>query len=506
MATNKVTSIGDSIEIPMEAYNVAQSFLALPNALLGGTEAMRAAGKLYLPQEEGESELKYEARLARTTLLEVYGRTIEKLVGEMFRVPVNITDDVDEEIKEWLDDIDRRGRNLTAFCVDLMEAGVHEGIVHLLVDYPRSPGATVEAHKKAGARPYWIVVRGSRLIGWRFTETNAGPKLTQARILEKHQVDDGLYGEKTVDRVRLLEPGKWAVYEEGDVGWTLARYDDDGTPMQGTTNLDYIPLFTIRCGRATGEMTAKPPLLPLAHLNHQHWQSSSDQRNILHYARLVTWFGRMIQEDDDGRVLIGANRMVRSDSPNGDLKVVEHSGAAISAGRQDLEDLKTEMSMFGLSLMIGKTGGITATEKAIDKGENDSSLARWVRSLNSALWKALEATCKYVGKEPSGELNANDDFSGILRSQDPQTIIQAYEAGLITREVAIEELKVRGLITQEIDLVELVRQLEEDQKRSNPEMDVLKGAFGGLKSIQDGQGTPPLNQDPQAGQAGWNMQ
>ena len=138
----------------------------------------------------------------------------------------------------------------------------------------------------------------------------------------------------------------------------------------------------------------------------------------------------------------------------------------------------------------------------VQEGSAQTVADLWVqmRSLNSALWKALETTCKYVGKEPSGELNASDDFSGILRSQDPQTIIQAYEAGLITREVAIEELKVRGLITQEIDLVELVRQLEEDQKRSNPDMNVLKGAFGGLKSIQDGQGTPPA-QD----QAGWNM-
>ena len=58
-----------------------------------------------------------------------------------------------------------------------------------------------------------------------------------------------------------------------------------------------------------------------------------------------------------------------------------------------------------------------------------------------------------------------------MYSGPPQTIIKAYEAGLIAREVAVEELKVCG-----------------------------------LKSIQDGQGTPPLNQDPQAGQAGWNMQ
>lgn len=479
-------SIGDSINIPLAAYTSARALMALPDTIMGGTEAMRAAGTTYLPQEEGESDMKYQGRLSRSTLLEAYSRTIEKLVGEMFREPVNISNDVSDELIEYLKNIDRKGNDLAAFCGDVMDAGIHEGVVHILVEYPPSPGPTKADHKAAGARPYWVLVKGSQVIGWRYEETRTGPKLVQVRIRETHSVKDGLYGEKQVERIRLLEPGKWAVYEGGESGWTLAKYDD-GTPMQGTNSLTEIPLVTIFTGKRLTNMTAKPPLLPLAHLNHTHWQSSSDQRNILHYARLVTWFGKMIQEDDDGKVLIGANRMVRSESPDGDLKIVEHSGAAINAGRQDLEDIKTEMAMFGLSLMIGKTGGISATERAIDKGESDSALCRWVRALNSALQTALEISYRYLGEESVGELKANDDFSGLLRSQDPVTIIQAYEAGLLSREVAIEELKVRGLITQEIDIVDLVAQLEEDQKKNSPDLRTLAGAFGGLGQQQNPQ-------------------
>jgi len=430
MATKKViVAAGDNIAAPHSKYNLHMEMLELPNTLMGGTEAMRAAGTVYLPQEEGESPVKYEGRLARSTLFEAYPRTIEKLVGEMFSEQIAVSEDMDEEVKEFFNDIDRNGNSVTMFCAKLMNDAIHEGLSHILVEYPPSPGKTVADHKAAGARPYWVHIKASQVIGWRFKNTPQGEQLVQLRIAEKHVKNDGKYGEKEVNRVRLLEPGKWSVYEDANGAWQLAK-DEEGNEMQGVTNLDFIPFVTIMTGKAFGELKAKPPLLPLAHLNCTHWQSASDQRNILHYARLVTWFGRMLQKSDDGKILMGANRLVHSDDPQGDLKVVEHSGAAINAGRQDLEDLKTEMAMFGLSLMIGKTGDQTATEKAIDKGENSSALYLWATALNSALQTAVKYTGKYLKKEVKGELKAKDDFSGVLSSQDPALIIQAYQANL----------------------------------------------------------------------------
>jgi len=490
MAANNVIAACDLINAPLAKFTQAQGLMELPNALMGGTEAMREAGTEYLPQEEGESAIKYDARLARSTLFEGYSRTIEKLVGEMFCEQVAISDDVSDDIKELLKNIDMKGNDITMFSSIVAKSGIHHGLVHILVEYPPSPGKTVEEHKKAGARPYWVMVKADQVIGWRYADRGGVQKLVQLRIREYVKKPDGLYGEKTVERVRLLEPGKWAVYEEVKGKWEIAK-DSDDNDMAGATNLDYIPIVSIPFGEPTSEMTAVPTLLALAHLNRTHWQSSSDQRNILHFARLVTWFGKMLTTDDDDKVMFGANRLVQSQHPDGDLKAVEHNGAAIAAGRQDLEDLKTEMAMFGLSLMIGKTGTVTATEKAIDKGENSSALYTWVRSFNSAIETAHKYTCKYLATEAKGNIKLNDDFSTVLSNQDYEIIIKAFEAGLIPRNLAIEELKRRGLIKQEVDLVDLIAQLEDDQKK-NTTLKALAGAFGAPRSGQQAPATQPV--------------
>ncbi len=466
-----VIGSGDDIAHPLDAYTASRVEMKLSDALLGGTKAMRKAAEEYLPREEGESDDKYNARVKRTVLFEAYSRTIEKLTGEVFRDAVSVSEDTDEDVKEWLQDIDKKGNDVTVFLSEFLGHGIHEGINHFLVEYPRSPGKTRAEHKAAGARPYLVKVQPGQAIGWRFEDN----KLVQLRIKETVTKKDGLYGEKSVERIRLYEPGSWEVQEETKKGWAVA-IDDDGDEMKGTTNLTIIPLVSIVLGKKITEMTVRPPLIPLTDLSCTHWQSSSDQRNILHYARLVTWFGKMIEEDEEGKVSMGANRLVRSDDPSGDLKVVEHSGAAIEAGRQDLEDLKSEMALFGLSLLLSKDGAVTATEKGIDTAENASALSLWVRALNSAMQQMMVIFGMYMGTEVSGTVKANDDFSGFIRSEDPALLLACYEAGLLSREVVIDELKRRGVINQELDLKDLLAQLVDDQ-RNGTTSDSLVGGF-----------------------------
>jgi len=49
-------------------------------------------------------------------------------------------------------------------------------------------------------------------------------------------------------------------------------------------------------------MQAKPPLLDLAWLNVEHWQSASDQSNILHVARVPICSPRI----SEGGLIVGA--------------------------------------------------------------------------------------------------------------------------------------------------------------------------------------------------------
>jgi hypothetical protein len=469
--------------------------MKLPEALKGGTEAMREAGTEFLPQEEGESEVKYQIRLQRSTLYEGYTKTIGRLAGEVFKEDIDISENTPEDHQEWFKNVDLEGNGLNTFMKQIFQGAIHEGVQHILVDYPQVTGKTVADHKAAGAQPYLVKIRPDQIIGWRFGGKGEGRTLTQLRIKETAELPDGEYGVKEVERIRVLTPGAWEVFErakggKGEAIWVTAR-DEDGNEMKGSTTLDVIPLVTIMLGEKMSDMTARPPLLPLAHLNRSHWESSSDQRNILHYARLVTFFGKLLEEPEDGSsITVGANRLITSDDPNGDFKVVEHSGAAIEAGRQDLEDLKTDMAMYGLTFLIPKKGQITATEKNIDSSENNSELHSWGRLLDAMLAKCYELMCKYVSSEPVGVLKSNNEFKDIFSTTDADILLKAFQLGLLSREVVIEELKARKLITTEVDLQDLVAELEANQK-TNTALAALSG-FGQNQGQQQGRnGLPP---------------
>ncbi|MGR5448171.1 DUF4055 domain-containing protein, partial [Vibrio jasicida] len=83
--------------------------------------------------------------------------------------------------------------------------------------------------------------------------------------------------------------------------------------------------------------TGVPPLAELAYMNVEHWQSKSDQQTILHVARVPILFAKML---GDNKITVGGAAVVKCEDENGDLKYVEHGGAAIEAGRLSLLDLE----------------------------------------------------------------------------------------------------------------------------------------------------------------------
>src|SRR3546814_6971269 len=102
------------------------------------------------------------------------------------------------------------------------------------------------------------------------------------RVLFRSTERDGAWGERAVEQIRVLEPGRWSLWRRADAvrdrPW---RRHAGGETSFGPPGFGTLPLVTVYAER-TGYLTARPPLLDLAWLNLAHWQSSSDQRHILH--------------------------------------------------------------------------------------------------------------------------------------------------------------------------------------------------------------------------------
>lgn len=480
----------DEVAKPTAAALADTAKRQMIRALMGGTAAMRAAGKTYLPQEVAESQLAYDARLARSFLFNGLGKTVRDLAGKVFSKPIVLGDDVPEAIKADCENIDLAGRNLDTFAHAVFTDALQEGVSFILTDMTAAPetGRPVTMAETAGRRPWLVHVKREQVLGWRKEVRDGKDVLTQFRFIEEFMAPDGPYGEKPVKQVRVFnrvgDAVTWETWrsrtevKSGTTSWVL---EESGIVTIG--EIAVAPVYTNR----TGFFTGSPPLADLAEVNVAHWQSQSDQRNILHVARVPILFGAGI--DAEQKVEIGAGRMFRAANADASLTYVEHSGAAIGAGRDDLKDLEFQMQTMGLELLIPKPGGQTATGEALDAARMNSTLAMMAMALGDALEMSLGFMARFrgLGEDAGGSVTVNTDFGVTASAQDVSSLTAALNAKAITRATYLSELKRRGILSADVD----------------PEEEVQAAMNEGYEDpLHDGQGDPAAGADARAVQSG----
>jgi hypothetical protein len=413
--------------------------------LLGGTSAMRSAGRVHLPQWPNESDDSYSARLKTATLYPAFARTVEILAGKPFAKSLTLNERVPARLAEWMADADLQGRNLHTFAAEVMSDCIGYGVSGVLVDYPTVRNVRNLAEERAvGARPYFTRYAPGTVLGWRSMRIGGATKLMQLRLLESVEVEAGEFGAKTIEQVRVLTPGAWAVYRKAEkasaaVQW--ARVDE------GRTTLSEIP-FVFFYGQRTGFGVGRPPLLELAHQNVEHWQSSSDQQTILHVARVPIL--AIIGADSNTEITVGAKSAVKL--PLGaEMKFVEHTGAAISAGRESIKDLEERMRATGAELLVIKPGQVTATQTRSEDDGNKSALQRIAEGVEDALDQCLQFAAMWVGEAEGGNVALHKDFgANSLSDASAQLVVTMQQSGLISRQTAIQEQQRRGILSPDL--------------------------------------------------------
>jgi hypothetical protein len=455
-----LTGTENSVNIPGVFYERMRPDWEVIRDLLGGTKAMRAARERHLPQEPAESADAYNSRLARSVLFNGFKRTVKQLTGKPFSNELQLGDDVPAEIVEWGEDIDRQGQHIHLFCREWFMDSLAMGHSHVLVDFPRTTGPMTLADQRArNIRPYWVHVKAENLIGWRSVRINGVDVLTQVRIRETVVEEVGMFAEREIVQVRVIYPTFWQIWRDaGNGDWIVAD--------SGPNTLGVIPLVTMYAGRC-GFMASTPPLLDLAHLNLQHWRSSSDQEHILHVARVPVLFGKNLadrQQDGNTQPLpkftIGPNQIIFGPE-NSDLKYVEHAGQAIGAGRQAILDTEDRMVVMGLEMEVRRPN-VTATEKVINTEESDSELHAIVGSAEDAIEWALGFTAQWASiRTGGGSATLTKDFGISMReAAEIGDLLKMRIAREITRERFYTELQRRGFFSDDLDIEAEVEEIE----------------------------------------------
>lgn len=435
----------------------------LITALMGGTPAMRAAGKTYLPQEPREQDDSYNLRLNRSILYGALRDTVDKLVAKPFSRRIMLEGKIPSGLGYLETDCDRMKTSITGFFQTVFRDSVTYGISHVLVDFPSGLSESAGTDEALRMRPHFVHVPAQSILGWRSRMREDGiEELTQLRIEECRTEPDGEYGEAEVTYIRVLTPTTWDLFKK-------TADDTEYTWHSGGPNtLGKIPLATMYIGKS-GFMCSSPPLEDMAWLNGRHWQSFSDQCNILRFARVgILFLSGITEEEFDQGITIGPSQLIRTTNKDAKMGFVEHTGSSIGAGEKDLLRLEERMEVLGLAPLMSRSGGSSATSRVLDEARTESAIQSWIRCLEDLIVEAYRLAGQWLKMADTAvddmKVDVFNEFGLSLNaSQDIQSLIQIRAAGQLSYETFIAEIRRRGILSGDLNIAEEVIRIQQDR-------------------------------------------
>ena len=254
-----------------------QPYWGRMQAVTNGTDFIRYYAPTYLPQEPREPKDAYETRVQRSVLSPYTVRLIDNAAGLILRRPIII--EGDDFWKTWSENVDGLGSSLNEYARRALVSALCYGHSGILVDFPPDPGVTtLFEERQLGRRPYFNHIDAYQIWGWRQESPIPNSPLNQIRLHEFATVPEGKFGQTRVERMRVIYPEKYEVYQRN--GEVYGDTSPVGTQEIGLietgelpfNQIPFVPIYTNR----TGMLTSSPPLIDIANLNITHYQRQAD--------------------------------------------------------------------------------------------------------------------------------------------------------------------------------------------------------------------------------------
>ena len=442
-------------------------------ALIGGTECIRDLSEggesEYLPKFPNETDADFAWRLKNAVLYPLFREMADGMAGRLFKTAP--TEDVNLE-GFIIDDIDRRGHNLEWFAKKCARELMRYGMCHIVIDHPPAPNLTdeegnarrpnLQEEQELGLRPYWKTIHPPSVIG-ASRDVVGGTEILKSFRWESVFVEENEdYDHDTITKVYeyKLEGGKAVLneYESKDGS-------EFGKPIATTPiikangeNLGRLPIVTIYA-EEDKFMDCTLPLQGVIDLNITHFQSTSDQRRILHLCRFGNLKFTGLQSalnDTELAEVFKPNSVLQFTGEAGDADWIICPSDGVEAGERDLKNIEEQAETVGLRL-VSKRPQATATAEVLDDTRETSPLYDISVNLENGLNSAVGITAEWLGSQDGGVINldksatiiADDDLKAKflndldMRQRIPTKVMfeEAQASGLMSKTYTPEELE-----------------------------------------------------------------
>jgi hypothetical protein len=468
--------------LPCNAYYLMLPRWKVMRAVLEGNYYLKQVQRDYVPALPNESDECYSRRLLQSLFTPYVSRVTDAAIGLILRKPITLEGGNEEFWESWTQNVDRQGTDLQEFARKVLRSSIGYGHCSILVDYPKADGIRTLADERAAQlAPYMNTVEPWDILGWRHDVRQQGGQLQQVRLREIAVEPDGRFGEKIVEQIRVLEPGKYELFRKDEAGeWQSVE--------QGRTSLSEIPLATTYSEKQA-TLVSEPPLLDCAYINLAHYRLQSQHLNAL----TVAGFPLLVLKgyDDQGQKLqLDVSKAIAMPVEGG-VEYVEPANQAFQAYMDELDALANQCSNLGIAVLAQQKMVAEAAKKAqLDRADTNSMLANISLDLEQTLQAAVDMAAAYAGQEAPVVGLSRDFDAQTLDGQGITAINTMFTSGLIDQETALQLLHQGEILKDDVDIEEILSRSEADELK-DIEMQVERTSA--LSEV--GEGTQPNDEE-----------
>ena len=423
--------------------------------VLEGEDKVHKEGQTYLPKLTGQTIDEYNAYVMRAPFYNATARTVDGLVGMIFRKAPTIS--APAGMQNIVDDMTLDNTGLDELAEQITRELVGIGRMGILVEYPKveQTPATLAEFAQQNLRPYVTKYEAEQIINWRMERINNVMQPVMIALKEEILEYVNEFESEEIEQIRvlLLREGVYMqeVYREiknqrGDKEWVVV--ETIVPTMRGQT-INAIPFI---CMNARGVYMSpdKPPMYDLATLNLSHYRTTADLEHGAHFTGLPTAVVSGYTKENENDVFrIGSSSAWIFPDPSANAKYLEFTGQGLDTLRNIKKDKEDNLAILGARMLAPEKKQSEAADTVRMRHAGDGAiLSAITNAVSQGLNKALQIIADWEGTEPA-TISLNEDYlDSPLNAQDLQALVQAWQQGAISDQTLFYNLKVGEIMDE----------------------------------------------------------
>lgn len=414
-------------------------------AAVEGQDAIHAGGQTYLPALTGQETADYDKYKARANWYNASGRTLQALMGLIFRKDEE--EELPPSLEDWKEDITLGGQSLKEFAQEATEHVMTVGRHGILVDFPRtqSEGVTQAEAEANDLRPYLTSYTAESIINWKTDRVGSRTLLVRVVLMETFtEPGDDEFEDEEKERYRVLDLSpevvegelrygayRVRIFEEldGEAGFVES---DSFNPMNNGSTLSEIPFIFLG---PTGTMAEvqKPPLIDVVNVNVSHYKTTADYEHGCHFTGLPTPYVTGFESPEGDSVAIGSETFLEFNDADVSVGFLEFTGKGLGELSTNLERKEKLMAALGARMLMPEKSAAESgiAEQTRRSGEN-SSLAKIANMVSKGLKQALQWVADWAGGGDVEYALNTDYLPAAMSAQDVTAWMAAWQGGMPT--------------------------------------------------------------------------